>query len=234
MARHVQLNNAEHSRLRVLTKRSAGLGDAVMSCPLFVHEFRQAQTHYPIVFARGGDGRITPLALFGFERGENLFLTEAGWDVPFLPAALRMQPFVIGRARDGQHEVHIDLDSPRLDEAGEPLFLEHGGQAPLLQEAARTLGEVAAGDQATRAFADLLTAMDLTEPFTLDVTLADGGAGRLAGLNVIAEERLASLGEGDLGRLQASGSLLPVFMAVASLSRFEDLVARRNARGSAT
>ena len=231
MARHVQLNNVEHGTLRVRTERRADLGDAVMSAPLFPHEFRQAQAHYPIVFSKAGEtGRFRPVALFGLEAGENLFLTEEGWDAAFLPAAMRMQPFLIGRAADGGMEVHVDLDHPRVGEDGEPVFLEQGGHAPLLQTASEVLGEVAGGDGASGAFCDLLADMDLLEPFTLDVTLDDGSTGRLAGLYVVAEERLAGLGAADLSRLQEAGALMPVFMAVASLSRLEALIARRNAR----
>lgn len=236
MPRHVQLNNAEHGSLRVRTERGPAFGDAVMSCPLFPHEFRRAQAHYPICFAKDANtAAFRPVALFGLERDENLFLREenTAWDAAYVPAAMRMQPFLIGRMHGGEMEVHVDLDHPRVatdGEAGEPVFLEHGGQAPLLQGTTETLGEIAEGDEASTAFCERLAEEDLLEPFTLDVTLNDGSEGRLAGLYVIAEERLATLGGATLERLQGAGDLMPVFMAVASLSRLEDLVARRNAK----
>ena len=232
MTRHVQLNNEQHADLRVRTERSADLGDAVMSCPVFPQEFRRAQASYPLVFSADDQaGGFRPLALFGLERGENLFLGAGGWDAPYLPLAMRMQPFLIGRDAEGGNEVHLDTHHPRVTEpGGEPVFLDQGGQAPLLREASSVLSDVIAGDEAARAFARLCADLDLIEPFTLDVTLADGSSGRLAGLSVIAEERLTALTPDDLGRLQAADALLPVFMMVASVSRFEDLVARRNAR----
>lgn len=233
MARHEKLNNLDHAGLRVRTERDAGLGDAVMSAALFPHEFRRAQAHYPIVFQKeGATGRFRPVALFGLEAGENLFLNPdgQGWDAAYLPVAVRMAPFLIGRDRSGAMEVHVDLDHPRVSDAGEPVFLEHGGQAPLLQQAAETLGEVAEGDEVSAAFCARLAQMDLLEPFTLDVALDDGSQGRLAGLYVVAEERLAALGAEELNRLHRAGMLICVFMAVASLSRLEDLIARRNAR----
>ena len=238
MTRAVQLNNVEHATLRVRTERRADLGDALMSCPIFPHEFRRAQAHYPIVFAReGATGRYRPHALFGLEQGENLFLAQdgaPGWDAAYVPLAIRMQPFLIGRDQEGGLEVHVNLDSPRVVATeggdGEPVFLPEGGQAPLLQEAAQTLAEIAEGDRQSTAYCALLDELKLIEPFTLDVTLDDGTQGQLSGYAVVAEERLSSLGGADLERLQHAHALLPTFLAVASVSRLEDLVARRNAR----
>lgn len=236
MAKHAQLNNADHHGLRVRTERGASLGDAVMSSPLFPHEFRRAQAHYPIVFQKeASTGRFRPVALFGLEAGENLFLgvDGEGWDAAYLPAAMRMAPFLIGRAAGGGLEAHVDLSHPRVSQdggEGEPVFLEHGGQAPVLQEATEVLAEVAEGDGTATSFCALLAEMDLLEPFTFDVTLNDGSKGRLAGLYVVAEERLSGLDGEALARLNRAGALGAVFMAVASLSRLEALVERRNAR----
>ena len=84
MANHALLNNADHQHLRVRTTRGAGYGDAVMSALTFPAEFRELQSHYPIVFAKNADGSFDAIALFGFEHGENLFLGQGGqgWDAP--------------------------------------------------------------------------------------------------------------------------------------------------------
>lgn len=236
MARHAQLNNVDHAKLRVRVERSEALGDAIMSSPVFPHEFRRAQAHYPLVFSKDTwTGRFRPIALFGLEKGENLFLGPegTGWDAAFLPVAVRMAPFLIGKDRQGRLEVHIDLGHPRVLEAGEegePVFLSQGGQAPVLQDATGVLAEVAEGDEASAPFCALLTELDLIEPFTLDAAMDDGSEGRLTGFYVIAEERLSALSAYALGRLGATGALLPVFMMVASVSRLEDLIARRNRR----
>jgi len=235
MANHAQLNNIDHANLRVRTGHSADLGDAVMACPVFPYEFRSLQPHYPVVFSKDAKGGFRPLALFGFEEGENLFLAAPErWDADYVPLAMRMKPFLIGVAGDGaggrRLEAHVDLDHPRVSRTdGEPLFLEHGGHAPLLQEATTTLGEVHDGEQTIPVFSAMLEELDLLEPFTLDVELDDGAKGRLAGYYVIAEERLYTLDGTALGRLQTAGFLQPVYMAVAALSQFKSLVDRRNA-----
>ena len=234
MAKHVQLNNVDHANLRIRTERSAALGDAVMGAPIFPYEFRDVQAQYPIVFTKDpSSGGFRPLALFGLEDGENLFLTGDGWDAPYLPLAVRMKPFLIGFAADGaggrRMEVHVDLDHPRVNDVeGEPLFLEHGGYAPYLQEITKVLGDVNDGEQAILSFSAMLDELELIEPFTLDITLEDGTTGQLAGYYIIHEEKLYGLDAEALGRLQAAGYLQPIYMAVAALSQFRSLIDRRN------
>lgn len=230
MTRHVRLDPIEHASLRLITDRSAGLGDGVMMAPLFPHEFRQAQAWYPIVFSREtGSGRLRPFALFGLEKGSNLFLSGQVWDAAFIPAAHRMKPFLIGRGADGL-KVDVDLDHPRLSEAtGEQLFLPDGTQAPALAEVAGLLAQVHEAEEALPGFSAMMDELGLFEPFTLDVTLDSGEQGRLAGFETVSEETLYSLDGATLARLQAAGFLQPIFMAVASLSQFVRLIQRRNA-----
>ncbi len=234
MAQHVQLNNVDHADLRVRTERSAALGDAVMSCALFPHEFRRAQAHYPIVFSKDpSKGFFRPQALFGLEHGSNVFLGETGWEAAYVPLAMRIAPFVIGfSARESGHrqmEVHLDLDHPRVSkDGGEPVFLDHGGHSDLLKSVVSTLEDIHEAETGLTAFSATLDELDLLEPFTLDVTLEDGSSGRLAGLYTIKEENLFTLDGDALGRLQAANVLLPVYMAVASISQFSALIERRN------
>lgn len=232
MARPVALNNIDHAALRVITARGAAYGDAIMYTPVFPYEFRNVQAHYPIVFIRGQAGGFRPVALFGLETGQNLFLNEGRWDAPYIPMAARMAPFLIGLAADGREtrlEVHIDLDHPRVSYSeGEHLFLEHGGHAPLLRDISALLSDIHTGEQSVQPFCALLDELGLIEPFTLDIELDDGAKGRLAGYYTISEETLYALPAEQLGRLQAAGALQPVYMAVASLSQMLSIIERRN------
>ncbi|MEM7742031.1 MAG: SapC family protein [Pseudomonadota bacterium] len=234
MPKHVQLNKVEHRDIRVLTKRQANLGDAVMASPLFPQEFRESQALYPIVFSKEAKtGKFRPYALFGLEEGENLFLDDEGWDAHYLPLAVRMHPFLIGFAGtpgpDTPMEVHIDIEHARVSRSeGEPLFHDHGGETDFLKGIATLLGAIDDAEQTVPAFSAMLTEFELIEPFTLDITLDNGAQGRLAGYYTIAEERLQQLSASELLRLQQAGMLQPVFMAIASLSQFVRLIKRKN------
>jgi hypothetical protein len=229
MSNNVLLNNIDHKDLRVITKRGAAYGDAMMCALTFPSEFRDLQAHYPIVFRKTADGAgFEAVALFGFQEGENLFLGPQGWDAGYLPLALERQPFMIGIGGE-ELMVHVDLDSPRVaSAAGEPVFLPHGGSTEFLERMNSALLTIHQGLQAAPAFISALLSFELLESFVLDIELDDGSQNRLAGFYTINEDRLGALGGDALERLHCAGHLQAVYMAIASLSNFRDLVERKN------
>lgn len=231
MTRSVLLNNVSHRDLRVLTRRGAAWGDDVMSALVFPAEFRNLQAHYPVVFQKAADGTgFQPVAILGFEPGQNLFLGADGWNASYVPIAIERQPFLIGFDGD-ELVVHVDMDHPRAGTAeGEPVFLPHGGATEYLQRVNSLLLAIHEGVQATPAFVHALLEHDLLESFVFDAESADGSSARLGGLYTINEERLARLSGAALQALNAAGHLLPVYMAVASIGRFRDLIERRARR----
>jgi hypothetical protein len=229
MAKPALLNNVQHKDLRVITKRSAAFGDSEMCALTFPSEFRTLQAHYPIVFRKNADGSsIEPVVLFGFEEGENLFLGPDGWDATDLPALVERQPFLIGRNGE-ELLVHIDLESPRLSQTeGERVYLEHGGLSPYLERMNSTLRAIHEGIEGMPAFVGALIEHDLVESFVLDVELNDGTAGRLAGFYTINEDKLYALEGAALEKLMKAGYLQAIYMQLASLSNFRDLIERKN------
>lgn len=226
MAQHVPVNPAAHRDLRVITSRGAAFGDGVMSAPTFPAEFRSVQAHYPIVFQKTAEAAFQPIALFGLQDGENLFLQGSHWDAHYLPMAVERQPFLIGRGPSGP-TLHIDLDNPRVSHtAGEPLFHEHGGTTPFLERMSTLLGQLHAGMSALAAFHDALLRHGLLESFVLDMARPEGGQARLAGYYTINEDKLAALEGPALAALQRDGHLLPIYLAIASLSQFRALIER--------
>lgn len=234
---HAILTSEAHRELRVHTERGGEFGDAVMTVLVVPDEFRRVQDEYPILFRLDVEREgFTPVALLGFEAGENLFLDGARWDARYIPLSIDIQPFLIGGdpGRDGEKQVHVDLASPRIgasaSEAGMRVFDADGRPTPYLEGIAEKLGALDAGWRGTAPFVAALRRHDLLEPFTLEVTLDDGATNRLVGYHIIDEARLAALDAAALGELHAAGHLLPIFMAVASTGRLNALVARRNAR----
>lgn len=231
--RHVLLNNIEHAQLRVITRRGAAWGDAVMAVPTFPAEFRSVQACYPIVFqALPGGAGYQPLALFGWREGQNLFLVpdEAGggerWDASYVPLAVERQPFLIGF--DGEEPViHLDATSPRLSlDQGEPVFLPHGGTSPYLDAVNSRLLALHQGLQATPAFIEALQRHRLLEGFAFEFEDEAGTLQRWSGFHTVQEERLAALDGPALAALHRAGHLEAIYMVLASLSRLRDLADR--------
>lgn len=234
MSQHAVLDPATHRDLRVRMEPGADLGDQVMSCIAVPNEFRQVQADFPILFHKNQEtGAFNAVALFGFENGENLFLENGKWNAGYRPLALSIQPFLIGRSRDedGVAQVHIDMEHVRTDDAeGVRVFDESGQATPYLEDMAEKLGRLDAGYRASEGFFAALKRWDLLEPFTLEVTLNDGAKRSLVGFHILNEDRIRGLDGAALGELHAAGYLMPIFMALASLSHITDLVARKNAR----
>jgi hypothetical protein len=195
------------------------------------------QACYPIVFRETADDiGFEPIALFGFQEEENLFLHGDHWDAVYIPMLIERQPFLIGMGGpDGQElTVHVDLDNPRVrlsdsDSEGEEVFKPHGGITDFLERINSLLAAIHHGFQDTPAFVAALQEHELLESFVLDVGLNDGSQNRLAGFYTINEDRLAALGGDAIATLHAAGHLHAIYMVIASLSNFRALIDRKNA-----
>lgn len=236
MTRPALLDNVNHRHLRVRTERSAAMGDARQSALALPAEFRQLQAHFPIVFqwVDGGVG-FQPIALFGLEEGQNLFLTPSGWDASAMPMAMQREPFLIGRAPDDSLQLHIDLDSPRVvrpdeGEVGTALFLPHGGFSEYLDQVVALMESLHGHAQQLPAFIEALTRLELLEPFVFDLELTNGEQSRLTGLYTVNEERLQALPGAALEALAREGYLLPITFQLASLAQLPVLAERASRR----
>ena len=234
MSEHALLDTEKHRDLRVRTDRAEALGDDMMCAVVMPSEFRQVQNEYAILFRLNLEReRFTALAMFGFEAGENLYLENGRWDARYLPLAVDIQPFLIGPSRDGSGpaQVHIDMASPRLGGSdGVRLFDEYGLPTPYLDSITEKLGALDEGYRASGDFFAALQRHELLEPMSLEITLDDGSTNRLVGFHVINEDRLRALDAPALGELHAADQLMPIFMALASLSNLAALVNRKNRR----
>jgi hypothetical protein len=223
MSQFEVLNKEKHRQLRIKTGYGAALGDAVMYVMTYPMEFRDIQSCYPILFTKDPNT---------FEANQNLFLRDDGWDAPYIPAAVKRQPFLIATRGDGDNEapvVSLDLDHPRVSQdEGEALFDDNGGATEFLEKQIALLDKLHRGLQHGRGFIDALLQHELLEQITLDIAFNDGSKKSVQGFYTIAEERLYRLKGDVLESLNQAGYLQPVFMAVASLSRTRDIIERRN------
>lgn len=231
MAKHVALNFENHSSLRVITDRSSEFGDNRMLAPVFPHEFRQVQANFPIVFVNEPQSeRYRPVALFGLEANENLFLSNSTWEATYLPLSVRMPPFSIGRGVGNRLTVNIDKEHPRVNETrGEELFYSDGEHTPFLTQVSELLMEVHRAAEILPSFCAFLDEMQLIEPFTLEIKLSDGSEGKLEGYYTVDEQKLQKLRGADLEKLNDANYLMPTFMIVASLAQLSGLIKRREA-----
>ena len=235
MADFALLNSVEHRHLRVITERAARYGDDVMQALVLPFEFRNVQAFYPILFQQDGKGGYQPLALFGFESGENLFLGEAGWAAGYVPATVRRAPFLIGYQRasgPGEERVRVlslDMAHPRVGtETGEALFEPLGGRTPFLEGIADLLETIYEGLEHGRNFVAALQEHDLIEPVTMEIALKDGSRNQLLGYHCLDEDKVRRLAGPVLETFNRHGFLMPMFMVLASMANIQRLVEMKN------
>ena len=85
------------------------------------------------------------------------------------------------------------------------------------------------GHEHNKGFITALTAEDLLEPFTLEITLDNGSTNQLIGFYTINENKLQELDGPTLEDFSRKGYLQPIYMAVASYARIRALIDMKNA-----
>ncbi|NJO14045.1 MAG: SapC family protein [Rhizobiales bacterium] len=229
----VLLNNIDHQDVRVIARGGREFGDGVNQVMVFPTEFEQVQRAFPIVLRPDAEGRLRPVALLGLDRDENLFLDpDGGWLCEHVPVLLQRGPFAIaatGGANDPP-QVLIDPDHPRISQTeGEPLFLEHGGNAPMLDKMLGALQAAFLGNQLLDPLADALQASGLLQPLGLELRVGPDRAYTISDALTIDRERLAALSGEELAALHRAGFLQSAFMIAASLGNLQRLVNRKAA-----
>ncbi|BBN81682.1 hypothetical protein PA25_16670 [Pseudoalteromonas sp. A25] len=228
MSQEQLLDNITHKEIKILTERSASLGDDVSITRVFPSEFAQLQSDYPIFFKKNAQtGQFEAVVLLGFNEHENLYLTASGWRNEYIPLSILRQPFLIGFVEKQQNgipvtepAVHIDMSHPRVNqEQGEALFTSQGGMSDYLQKVNSILLAIHEGHSQSEAFFNTLLELELLESALINV-----GTQRLSGLYTINEDVLAKLSSGSLSKLHSAGYLQHIYMVLASLGQLKKLV----------
>jgi len=238
MTNKVLLNNVDHADLRVALRHGAEFGDSANQMLVFPTEFEELEREHPILFRKGADGAFQAVVLLGFDRDENLSLAGDGWRTRSVPAVQRRGPFSIRvqeREVDGEPRpepmVLVDLDDPRVGaDGGLPVFLPHGGNAPLLEQVTGALRTIHAGQLLARPMFDAFAALDLIEPVRLEISLADDERYLIPDRYTIGAERLAALKGAELEALHKAGFLKAAFDVRSSLGNVGRLIELRNRR----
>lgn len=236
MAQYELLNNIAHKDLRIITRRGAELGDGVGGCAVYPTEFNELQKYYPILFQRAENGSWLTIALFGFEANENLYLAGDKWRVPYIPAVIEREPFIIGMQQRAsgvvEPVVHVDMDSPRIskDGEGEAVFLSLGGRSPFLERMTNILSIVHEGvAEADRMVAEF-SRLNLIENITVEVEFSNGKQYRNSRYATVSKEKLLALPDAEIVALHRSGLLRYAYLIIGSVSNIQQMVDIKNSR----
>lgn len=240
MADLIAINPKLHSTLRVAPDKAGLHSRGVQLLPVVPTEFASIATQSPIVLTKNGQtGQFVTVAMLGFAPGENLWLSDDGWQGAYLPLHLQRQPFFLGNSADdgtGNYVLCIDPNSPALlqdpqrtiDTATEALFQQDGADSQYLQQIKGVLAELLQGEQQQQKLIQALLAATLIQPLSLEITFANQQSTRLNGLYTIDQQKLAALDATTLVALHQAGWLAPIYTIIASAAQLYPLIARKN------
>jgi hypothetical protein len=233
MTNIVPLNSQTHRSLRVNATASARLGDNQRFVQVVVGEFALLVVHYPILFSKDADtGAFFCGAMLGFDRGENLFLTDGKEHQGYRPLNLQRMPFY---ATGG--DLAIDLDHPRVAGEGQALFTDNGHPTTYLESIMQAFRDLKPGIETSRVFIATLLQHRLIEPIDISAEFDDGSRRDLGDLYTINQSVLRDLPDAIVLDLFRRGYLRLIYLMIASLKQVAELAKRKNAlllRGSET
>ncbi len=231
----VLLNRDVHRHKKVAASTSFAFARRAHSLFLAGVEFTESCKEYPIVFTKGADGKLVPVAMLGFREGENLFVGQDGkWAASYVPAFVRRYPFVLAQLGSAQ-QMGVCVDeafSGLNDRAGEALFDDQGQNTPFLQNALDFLNRYQVEYAHTEAFCQRLERLGLLTEMNAKADLADGSSFLVNGLLVVDERKLLALAEADALELYKSGQLAWVYAHLVSLSNLNRLIDRMPQRSA--
>ncbi len=227
----VPLNKEVHGELYIEGVEGYAHTKETNSIYIAAIEFLQVSREYPIVFAKGADDVIFPVALLGLEKNKNLFVDEKGaWTANYIPAYVRRYPFILATADDNKDNfaVCIDESFPGFNTAkeGKALFDEKGEQTELLGNAVDFLKDYQTHVTLTTLFCENLSKLDILEPMQANIERASGEKMSLGGFMGVNREKLKALKPAKLAELLKSDQMELIFAHLASLSNVNTLMKR--------
>lgn len=232
----VALNSKIHRNLKFAVNEASFTFSCDTTAVLLAGvEFAEAAREYPIVFVRGQDRQMRPVALLGVREGENLFVDEQGkWDARYIPAFVRRYPFVMAEGgTQGQLVVCIDENCPALNvNHGELLIDAEGNLQPRMNEVMQFLQNFQQEFMRTELITRQLNELDL---FIQQGARFDTNTGETFQLNdfyLIDEAKFGRLADDKLPQLFRSGALGLAYLHLASLGNMRKLLDRVSARST--
>lgn len=215
----------EHKKTKIQRITNFKFVEDVNMASVMVHEFPKVAPTYPIIFLEDPEKDLfKPVALFGLEKGENLFIQDDKWQAAYIPAIIRRYPFVLAVNEDStKFTVCIDADSEFVNEKeGEPLF-EDDKPSKAMEQVKRYLQELQQMELFTNEFVRYLGEKNLFTPMNMNVRLGKQ-VKSVTGAYIINEERLGNLSDSAFLELRDKKYLPMIYAHLGSLGQMERLV----------
>ncbi len=222
----VPINNNIHLKLKISEVVNYSFAKTTNAAILTSAEFEKGSKVYPILFIRDGDD-ILPVALFGLEDKQNLFLKwNNQWDATYIPAHIRRYPFSLATAEStSEFIVCLDENSTIIGKSGEfSLFLANGKHSEYLNEKIRFLQDLQIEYENTLNFTQKLNQLDLFEPMNASINLNNGDNLSISGFYTINKEKFINLESDTLKELVETNDMKLIYEHFSSMDNFSKLI----------
>lgn len=220
-----------HAGLGVRKQDHFGWCTQVNAAYLGAIEMPRASLDYPLAFTRDPQtGEFAPVALFGLQQKQNLFVDERGrWrEHCYVPAFIRRYPFCIAHvlSKDGTAAKNlVCVDEGQLVAGEKPLFDRTGKPTEHWKPVLNQLELIEGARQRTRVFARRLDALGLLAPFDAVAVVKGGGVkSRMQGLYRVDDKKLLQINARDLRTMLKRTELGWVYAHLHSLDHFGRLL----------
>ncbi len=225
------LNNVDHSDLSYDPKLNSHrlMGGAI---PIFINEVIQARKYYPILFYKTDQGVYKLAAITGFEKNENILVSNGDWQDNYVPLCIEKGPFSIIKNKAGDElQIGIDVSDVSITKEGDgQLFKESGGLSDGLLKIKTILNEIHFGLEQEIGFSNALIEIDLLEPAEIQYDVGGKNKHVMQGFYIINISKFNSLSKEELSFLYANAYLGILYAIIHSMDNFQKLVDLKNKR----
>lgn len=224
------LNAVTHNSVRVAPVANFNFARAINSVLIVGQEFLEAAKYFPVVFTKGDDGEVVPVAILGLRNEENLFVNDEGkWrEGTYIPAYFRRYPFILADnvGQYGSFAVCIDSQYEGFgDKSGMQLFDADGNQTVEFKNTIEFLRNYQSQFENTKSLITVLQEYDLFKEVSANITLPAGEKLGFTGLLMVDEEAMFKLDDEKIVHLFRFGYLAWIYAHLYSMSNFRPLMA---------
>ncbi len=222
----VPVNKKNHLKIKMSELVNFSFAKTTNAAILTLAEFEKGSKTYPLLFIKDADDYV-PVALFGLEDKQNLFLKwNNQWDADYVPAHIRRYPFSLATVEEGaEFLVCMDENATIIGKSGEhALFLANGKQSEFLNEKIRFLQELQLEYEKTLVFTQKIHELELFEPMNANVTLNNGENLTISGFYVINKDKFQSLDSEIYKELINNNEMKLIYEHFSSLGNFSTLI----------
>jgi hypothetical protein len=219
MPNYQVITRNHHGSKRWLRFTSYAHAEREALMPLSVEELPKAVMSLPVCFIRQGDVFVLA-AVMNVSPGKNLLVAPNGqWVGPYVPAACRSYPFILGKTEEGKPVLCIDEDAGLVTDGpeGESFFDENGDPAKVVLDLMAFLTQLEQGRQSAALACAVLAKHELIQPWPIVIQGDTGEQRNIEGLFRIDELALNKLSGEALLEVRNAGGLSIAYCQLLSM-----------------